>query len=514
MSVTITSRSDTSSRMLPAFATMPTASAPSGLQRLVVTVVWLSVPVVAASLRAENQESPAIAAARHARVAERLRETPILCHRGALEFFHENTLEAFRATLELGADGNEIDIRATRDGVLVCFHDDMLDHLLEAFGDVSEYDWNDLQNFRFRRPGMLGEHCRIPALAEVLELHRRHAGLLHLDIKRPGIDEAVIRLLDQMDMWDHVVAVNHETCAAILKNPRYRPEPYKGSMYLDRSEVFPEEITALLKKPGKMVMVEDPRGTLLALGRSIGKPSSLPEPYTVRHRQKAFIDRAESKLLSLLKDDNGWNRPPKTGDEKAAAASAIRVRAEAAEEIRRRKLNSPAVLAALERRVRERGLHPDWMYHGLDGATALRALLEMRAPGSIELARFCLDRDDPAVEPVVNPAFKVPRSWVDFRTKMIVFELLQQIPGTATEDLCRDYLKLADEEARRRGPLQFEQAARTLLEISSNEATATELLQHRRRDVQGRAVLMCLSHRHEPWARAVLERNAPFALKY
>ena len=66
--------------------------------------------------------------------AERRKGVDIICHRGASEFAHENTLEAFRATFELGGDGNEFDIRLTKDGVLVVFHDDMLDRLLEAYG--------------------------------------------------------------------------------------------------------------------------------------------------------------------------------------------------------------------------------------------------------------------------------------------------------------------------------------------------------------------------------------------
>ena len=85
-----------------------------------------------------NEETPDEAQLRHKRVAKRRAGVEIICHRGALEFAHENTLEAYRATLELGADGNEIDIRRTRDGVLVCFHEDMLDRLLEAYGTVNE----------------------------------------------------------------------------------------------------------------------------------------------------------------------------------------------------------------------------------------------------------------------------------------------------------------------------------------------------------------------------------------
>src|SRR6476659_5462474 len=95
-------------------------------------------------------ETPEQAKRRHERVAARREGVDIICHRGASEHAHENTLEAFRATFELGGDGNEFDIRMTKDGILVVFHDDMLDRLLEAYGDVSDYTWDSLKAFWFR----------------------------------------------------------------------------------------------------------------------------------------------------------------------------------------------------------------------------------------------------------------------------------------------------------------------------------------------------------------------------
>src|SRR5262245_57346473 len=156
------------------------------MKALLPPLVLLLLPggVLAADEPAIPKETPAEAKRRHARIAERRKGTDIICHRGASEHAHENTLEAFRATFELGGDGNEFDIRVTKDGVLVVFHDDMLDRLLEAHGDVSEYTWQELRRFRFRSPGRFGAQCRIPTLVEVFELHRRHAGLMHLDIKR------------------------------------------------------------------------------------------------------------------------------------------------------------------------------------------------------------------------------------------------------------------------------------------------------------------------------------------
>src|SRR5205085_58427 len=182
-------------------------------------------------------ETPEQAKERHAKVAERRRTGGVICHRGASEFAHENTLEAYRATFELGGDGNEIDIRTTKDGVLVLFHDDMLDVDLKAFGDISDYTWEQLQKFEFRNPGPFGDACRIPTLKEVLELHRKYAGLIHLDIKVANIDTKIAQLLDRYDMWDQISNVSDYNSENIRKNPKLHPRPYKAGLYEDHSEV-------------------------------------------------------------------------------------------------------------------------------------------------------------------------------------------------------------------------------------------------------------------------------------
>lgn len=153
------------------------------------------------------------------------------------------------------------------------------------------------------------------------------------------------------------------------------------------------------------------------------------------------------------------------------------------------------------------------MYHGLDGAMALRALILLKAPNAVELARFTLWRDDPELEKVADPKYKNPRAWTDFRIKMVVFPALERHPGEATEKLCRDYLALTDEEARQIGPPQFEAAGRALLAVRPRRETALELMKHRLQAIRGRAILDCLAHAKEPWARAALKNGAPHALE-
>ena len=193
-------------------------------------VFWAS--AVGAAEEAIPVELPEAARNRHERVAARRSDTQVICHRGAVEFAHENTLEAYRASFDLGADGNEIDIRGTKDGVLVCFHDDMLDGLLEAYGDVSDYNWAELRQFHFRDPGPFRDQCRIPTLIEVLELHKQHAGLVHLAIKRPDLAEPVMRLVDRMDMWDQIISA-----PPTVNDPCFYRSHYKAGLYEDRTEV-------------------------------------------------------------------------------------------------------------------------------------------------------------------------------------------------------------------------------------------------------------------------------------
>ena len=94
-----------------------------------------------------------------------------------------------------------------------------------------------------------------------------------------------------------------------------------------------------------------------------------------------------------------------------------------------RHASSPEVFAALEERARHRSLHKDWLYHGLDGAMALRTLIVLQAPNATATARFVLWRDDPVLEPVVDPRWNNPRAWTDFRVKMVVFPALEKMPG-------------------------------------------------------------------------------------
>src|SRR5919204_14476 len=115
--------------------------------------------------------------------------------------------------------------------------------------------------------------------------------------------------------------------------------------------------------------------------------------------RKEAAPAAEADLIATLRDADDWDRVAETEAERAASGRRIRARALAAEQLLAAGASSAAAFAALEERVRKRSLHREWMYHGLDGATALRSLILLRSPRAVETARFALWRDDPALGP-------------------------------------------------------------------------------------------------------------------
>lgn len=67
-----------------------------------------------------------------------------IAHRGSAARHPENTMAAFQDAVELGYDYIETDVHATRDGVLVAFHDDRLDRVTDRRGRIEELDWSEV----------------------------------------------------------------------------------------------------------------------------------------------------------------------------------------------------------------------------------------------------------------------------------------------------------------------------------------------------------------------------------
>ncbi len=63
-------------------------------------------------------------------------------HRGGASEVPENTMPAFEHAVELGYRYIETDVHVTTDGVLLAFHDDVLDRVTDGTGVIDELPWS------------------------------------------------------------------------------------------------------------------------------------------------------------------------------------------------------------------------------------------------------------------------------------------------------------------------------------------------------------------------------------
>jgi len=119
---------------------------------------------------------------------------PRLCaHRGLSRTCPENTLPAFAAAMASGAHEIELDVRTSRDGVLMVCHDASVDRTTDGTGKVAELDWKDLRSLDAGiRSGAAWRGVRIPRLEEVLDVTDGRVGL-NIHIKDEGPDGATVR---------------------------------------------------------------------------------------------------------------------------------------------------------------------------------------------------------------------------------------------------------------------------------------------------------------------------------
>jgi len=118
-----------------------------------------------------------------------------IAHRGSSGTHPENTISAFLAAAEEGADMCELDVQSTRDGAVVVLHDETVDRTTDGRGAVADLTLAEIRqldagakfNETFR-----GE--RIPTLNEVMKVVRGKLGL-NIEIKVGAVEWKVRELM-------------------------------------------------------------------------------------------------------------------------------------------------------------------------------------------------------------------------------------------------------------------------------------------------------------------------------
>ena len=108
----------------------------------------------------------------------------IYAHRGNSGFFPENTMYAFKKSLDLGIYGIEIDVQKTKDGILVVHHDETLGRMFNGKGSIKKSTFEQLRELNLKDEELKNKaDCKIPTLEEVLEFIKDTDLTLNIEIK-------------------------------------------------------------------------------------------------------------------------------------------------------------------------------------------------------------------------------------------------------------------------------------------------------------------------------------------
>ncbi len=124
----------------------------------------------------------------------------VIGHRGAAVEAPENSLASLELALELGAAALELDVRRSRDGVLVLIHDPDLGRTSDRTGEIADLELREIQQADLRAASDASiprwpAALRIPTLEEVFE--RLPDVEITVDVKDPAASRDVVDLIER-----------------------------------------------------------------------------------------------------------------------------------------------------------------------------------------------------------------------------------------------------------------------------------------------------------------------------
>lgn len=155
--------------------------------------------------------------------ALRVRCVPIAYRGGAVQF-PENSCEAIASTLQaVPGAAIEVDLRTTKDHVVIAFHDATLDRLTQQAGMVSSFSWTDLQRLNLSSHSSSTSQSRIPSLEQLLEKFPATQFVLDIHESDPLFPSRVLSIIDNQIAAHRVVIVSSLT-GVIESMSRFRPD--------------------------------------------------------------------------------------------------------------------------------------------------------------------------------------------------------------------------------------------------------------------------------------------------
>jgi glycerophosphoryl diester phosphodiesterase len=171
----------------------------------------------------------------------------VIAHRGEHLHHPENTMAAFQAAVDAGADFFELDVRTTSDGKLVLMHDGNVDRMTNGKGDVAAMTFDEVRRLEVGlKMGPEFAGTRVPTFDEALAFAHGKIGI-YVDSKRISAGD-VVSAVRRYHMEDHVVIYGNpnylKDVVAMEPKMKAMPEAHSPAALRSLLDILPLKVAA------------------------------------------------------------------------------------------------------------------------------------------------------------------------------------------------------------------------------------------------------------------------------
>ena len=227
----------------------------------------------------------------------------VVSHRGDWRNWPENSIPAIESVIRMGVDIMELDLKLTKDSVLVLCHDKTIDRTTSGKGRVCDITYESIRRCKLRRAhNVVTDDLRMPTLREALEVCK---------------DRIVVNIDQGYEYYDLALAVTEElgvTDQVLIKGKRpAEVVAAKFAAYPHNMMYMP--VIDILKPQGRELFEEYRKSENQPLAYEVCWDEYTPEVEACMKRivdggSKLWVNSLWSSLCGGLDDDKAFEGGP------------------------------------------------------------------------------------------------------------------------------------------------------------------------------------------------------------
>lgn len=228
----------------------------------------------------------------------------VVSHRGDWRNWPENSIPAIESVIGMGVDVMELDLKLTRDSVLVLCHDKRIDRTTNGQGRVDELSYDSIRRCVLKTGHGVKTTLRMPTLREALALCKDRI-VVNID---QGYEyyELALRITEELGMTDQVLIKGKRPVESV--SGKFAQFP-RNMMYMP--------IIDILKPEGKALFEAYLASGVTPLAYEVCWDTYMPQVeacmrQVVAGGSKLWVNSLWDSLCGGLSDDAAFSTDPET----------------------------------------------------------------------------------------------------------------------------------------------------------------------------------------------------------